>query len=49
MLENGTRATIAEIASAETINQSYIAWILRMILLAPEIIEESWKDGRRMR
>ena len=39
MLENGQHATIKEIAGAEAINKSYIARILRLSLLAPEIIE----------
>jgi len=33
MLENGTHATIAEIAAAEKINQSYVCRILRLTLL----------------
>jgi hypothetical protein len=40
MLENGTHATIKEIAAAEAINESYIARVLRLTLLAPEIVEE---------
>jgi len=39
MLENGTYATIAEIAAAEKINASYIGRALRLTLLAPDIIE----------
>lgn len=39
MLENGTHATIAEIAEAEKINESYVGRVLRLTLLAPEIIE----------
>jgi hypothetical protein len=39
MLENGTCATIAEIAAAEKINESYISRVLRLALLAPEIVE----------
>ncbi|MEA2906619.1 MAG: hypothetical protein QOI12_4006 [Alphaproteobacteria bacterium] len=39
MLENGTYATIAEIAAAEKINESYVGRVLRLTLLAPEIIE----------
>ena len=39
MLENGTYATIAEIASAETINESYVGRVLRLTLLSPEIFE----------
>jgi hypothetical protein len=39
MLENGTHATIAEIASAEGINESYVGRVLRLTLLAPDIID----------
>jgi hypothetical protein len=39
MLENGEYATIREIANAEKINESYVGRVLRMTLLAPNIIE----------
>jgi hypothetical protein len=39
ILENGTHATIAEIASAENINGSYVSRVLRLSLLAPDLIE----------
>jgi hypothetical protein len=39
LLENGTHATIAEIASAEKINASYVGRVLRLTLLAPDIVE----------
>jgi hypothetical protein len=39
MLENGTYATIAEIAAAEKINESYVSRLLRLTLLAPDIVE----------
>jgi hypothetical protein len=39
MLENGTYATIAEIAEAEKINESYVGRVLRLTLLAPDIVE----------
>jgi hypothetical protein len=38
MLENGSHATIAEIAAAETINASYVGRVLRLTLLAPDIV-----------
>jgi hypothetical protein len=38
-LENGPHATIAEIAAAEKINESYVGRVLRLILLAPDIVE----------
>ena len=39
LLEKGDFATIEEIAEAENINSSYISRVLRMTLLAPEIVE----------
>jgi hypothetical protein len=39
MLENGTHATIAEIAAAEKINESYVGRVLRLTLLAPDIVD----------
>jgi len=39
ILENGTHATIAEIAVAEKINESYVGRVLRLTLLAPDIVE----------
>jgi hypothetical protein len=46
MLENGTHATIAEIAAAEKINESYVSRVLRLTLLAPDIVEVIL-DGRQ--
>ena len=39
MLEDGTHATIAEIAATEKINESYVGRVLRLTLLAPDIVE----------
>jgi DNA-binding IscR family transcriptional regulator len=39
MLEMGNHATIAEIAAAERINESYVGRVLRLTLLAPDIVE----------
>jgi hypothetical protein len=39
MLENGKYGTIREIAAAESINHSYVARIMRLSLLAPDIVE----------
>ena len=39
LLETGHFATIQEIAEAENINPSYVSRLLRMTLLAPEIVE----------
>jgi hypothetical protein len=38
MPENGTHATIAEIAAAKKINDSYVGRVLRLTLLAPDIV-----------
>jgi hypothetical protein len=46
MLEDGTHGTIAEIAAAEKINESYVGRVLRLTLLAPEIVE-GILDGRQ--
>ena len=39
MLENGTYATIREIAAAEKVNESYVGRVLRLTLLAPDMVE----------
>ena len=39
MLETGRYATIREIARAEKINPSYVSRVLRLTLLAPDLIE----------
>ena len=39
MLEEGDYQTLEEIAKAEKINPSYVSRLLRMTLLAPEIVE----------
>jgi hypothetical protein len=39
MLENGAHATIAEIAAAEKLNESYVGRVLRLTLLAPDIVD----------
>ena len=46
MLETGQYATIKEIAKAEKINSSYVSRLLRMTLLAPDIVE-AILDGRQ--
>lgn len=38
-LENGSYATVAELAAAEKINASYVSRVLRITLLAPDILE----------
>ena len=39
ILENGTRVAISEIADAEKINETYVGRVLRLTLLAPDIVE----------
>jgi hypothetical protein len=46
MLETGRFATINELAAAEKINSSYVSRVLRLTLLAPEIVE-AILDGRQ--
>ncbi|MGE4043553.1 MAG: hypothetical protein AB7F35_01775 [Acetobacteraceae bacterium] len=46
MLESGAVATVAEIAARERINASYVSRVLRLTLLAPEIVE-AIMDGRQ--
>jgi hypothetical protein len=46
LLETGTFATVEEIAAAEKINASYVGRVLRLTLLAPDIVE-AILDGRQ--
>ena len=46
LIESGAYGTIHEIATAERINPSYVSRVLRMTLLAPDIIE-SVLEGRQ--
>ena len=39
MMENGDYATVREIARSERINESYVGRVLRLTLLAPDVIE----------
>lgn len=45
-LESGAFATIHELAAAEKINSSYISRMLRLTLLAPDMVE-AILDGRQ--
>jgi hypothetical protein len=45
MLEHGVYASITELAAAERINQSYVCRVLRLTLLAPDLVE-AILDGR---
>ena len=46
LLETGAYGPIEEIAAAEKINSSYVSRLLRMTLLAPDIVE-AILDGRQ--
>jgi len=46
LLDNGTYSTIKEIAGKEKIDASYVADVLRLTLLAPDIVELIL-DGRQ--
>jgi len=39
LIENGTYGSIKELATAEKVNDSYVCRILRLTLLAPDIVE----------
>ena len=45
LLEEGHFGTLAELADAERISRSYVCRVLRLTLLAPEIVERIL-DGR---
>lgn len=45
MLERGEYGTLAELADAERISRSYVSRVLRLTLLAPDIVERIL-DGR---
>lgn len=47
MLEDSTHATILDLARAEKINPSYVSRVLRLTLLAPEMVE-TILDGRQL-
>ncbi|MEH2472053.1 hypothetical protein V1281_006760 [Nitrobacteraceae bacterium AZCC 2161] len=46
MLESGQHTTVRDLAKAECINESYLSRVLRLTLLAPEIIQ-SILEGRQ--
>jgi hypothetical protein len=46
LLETGDPASVTELAQSETINLSYLSRILRLTLLAPDIVE-AVLDGRQ--
>lgn len=45
MLDEGVYTSVSDIAEAEQINRSYVSRILRLTLLAPDIVERIL-DGR---
>jgi hypothetical protein len=45
MIEHGEYASVTEVAAAEKINQSYVCRVLRLTLLAPDLVE-AILDGR---
>jgi hypothetical protein len=46
MMESGAYASLAELAAAEKINESYLCRVMKLTLLAPAIIE-AVLDGRQ--
>ncbi len=46
MLETGVYRSVAELAEAEKVNASYLSRMLRLTLLAPDIVE-AVLDGRQ--
>jgi hypothetical protein len=46
LMESGRFASVTELAEAEKINQSYLCRVLRLTLLAPDIVE-AILDGRQ--
>jgi hypothetical protein len=46
LMESGRFASVTELAEAENINQSYLCRVLRLTLLAPDIVEMIL-DGRQ--
>jgi hypothetical protein len=46
LLKSGTYTTVEEIAAAKKINPSYVSRVLRLTLLAPDIVE-AILDGRQ--
>ena len=47
VLDDGVYTTISDIAEAERINRSYVSRVLRLTLLAPDIVERI-VDGRNL-
>jgi hypothetical protein len=47
MLESSEYGTLGELADAECINRSYVSRVLRLTLLAPEIVERTLAGAGR--
>lgn len=47
LIESGRFASVADLADAEKINQSYLCRVLRLTLLAPTLVE-AILDGRQL-
>ena len=51
LLDSGVHGSVTEIAEAERISKSYVSRILRLALLAPDLVEAilgGWADQRVM-
>jgi len=46
MLEDGRHRSVGDLAVAEKINKSYVSRVLRLTLLAPEIVESILDGGQ---
>ena len=46
MLDDSVYASVSEIGDAENISKSYVSRILRLALLAPDVVEATWREGR---
>jgi hypothetical protein len=46
MLDQGAHASVRELAEAEQVSLSYVARILRLTLLAPDVVEQVLADPR---
>ncbi len=47
LLDSGAYGSIAELADSEKLNRSYVSRVLRLTLLAPDIVE-AILDGRQL-
>ena len=47
MLDDGVHATLEDLAQAKGRTRPYVSRIVRLTLLAPEIVEAIWKGGSR--